>query len=672
MPMRRAFHLVVLQALATLGSLAAGAATFDARGIFAFDKRAVYTIGFDGGDEVTGVVYKEDETALQGKGYARVTSSGYRSSDIPVKLPAAKARYRAAMWARNNRVVADISVEYLGQTGAGSPSHAARFFPTGRVTSDGWYEVATAPFTVDGTRKHETVLSLYASGADLDGLEFVEEGTFREAAVCQGRSTSTCGDGEFCAGGYCRNGNEGVPALPNEDDRVHLANYLAWRLKAFFGGRLTRENTMPQALSSLQTMKTATSGWAYWNGYATAIHRLRDWHTTISGPVEVAGRGAFPFCVDEAVADASRAQAPSTAGLLDVIITAAGPEGNSGLKVGDRIVAIDGRHPIQWAESFDDLYWGDWRADDPDAHAEGLERLRFMVRRWATELTVIRCDSATGVCGPLERLAVKDLPTAEPSVYPVCDHRPFYHFVTGGPDPVTHYPSRSDQGISLGPISENVQSESIYTMVWYSVMMDNPDDNPYAAPMTTLRGNASAVILDHRTGNGGTEPAAEFLTQLFRRPAILGVSSGFNGTVGFFDAPYTAAHGQALVSRLHDSDDAFAVGANDARDTMRTAVLLARDGSASDWWPEGMKNGGANIRLFGRRTAGAFSSFFQFDYFGGMSWQFASGEYVRPDGTTHIGEGVRPDEDISPTQSDLLAGRDTVYLRALDWVRTGL
>ncbi len=84
-----------------------------------------------------------------------------------------------------------------------------------------------------------------------------------------------------------------------------------------------------------------------------------------------------------------------------------------------------------------------------------------------------------------------------------------------------------------------------------------------------------------------------------------------------------------------------------------------------------MKNGGANIRLFGRRTAGAFSSFFQFDYYGMLSWQFGSGDYVRADGTTHLGEGVLPDEDLMPKQSDLLAGRDTVFLRALEWVRTG-
>jgi C-terminal processing protease CtpA/Prc len=102
---------------------------------------------------------------------------------------------------------------------------------------------------------------------------------------------------------------------------------------------------------------------------------------------------------------------------------------------------------------------------------------------------------------------------------------------------------------------------------------------------------------------------------------------------------------------------------------MPTALLLSRDGSASDWFPLGMK-GLPNVRVFGRRTSGAFSSYYQLDYYGGFNWRMASGDLVRPDGTTHLGEGVLPDEDIVAKQSDLLAGKDTVFLRALQWIRT--
>jgi hypothetical protein len=659
----RTFAYVSL--LGALAPAAAQAATFDSRGVLAFDSRAVATNAFEGIEEQTGVALKQDATALQGAGYASITTNGFRMVSFPVAVPAAKARYRATIWARKNRIVADLDVEYAD---SGAPGVSARFFPTGRVTSDGWYEVATAPFSVDGTRKPSVAFAVFASGADVDALELIEDGDFRPTATCEGRATTTCGEGEFCAAGYCRDGAAGVPALPGEAERTRLANYLGWRMKAFYGGRHSRANGLPRAIAAINAGKSAKTSWAYWNAYATAIHRLGDWHTKISGAVDVTGRGAFPICVDEGVADASYAVAPATPGLPDVLVTKVGPEGNSGLKVGDRIVAIDGVHPVTWAESFDDLYWGYWHSNDPAGHAEGLENLRFLVRRWAKELTIVRCDPQTGQCGTLERLKASDLPKSEPQGYPQCDHRPFVHLVNGeSPSGNPH----SGDGIAIDRITQNAPGENVYAMVWDSVYLTDPDDNPYAAPLNTLRQNASGVILDHRTGNGGTEPAAEFLTTLFRKPAFLGVASAFNGTVGFFDAPYTQADGAALVQKRGGGDDGFNVGAPNARDTMRTAVLLARDGSASDWWPHGMKDGGANIRLFGRRTAGAFSSFFQFDYYGMLSWQFGSGDYVRANGTTHLGEGVLPDEDLMPKQSDLLAGRDTVFLRALEWVRTG-
>ena len=35
-----------------------------------------------------------------------------------------------------------------------------------------------------------------------------------------------------------------------------------------------------------------------------------------------------------------------------------------------------------------------------------------------------------------------------------------------------------------------------------------------------------------------------------------------------------------------------------------------------------------------------------------------------------VGQGVRPDEVIHQKQSDLLRGRDTLVLRALEWLQT--
>jgi C-terminal processing protease CtpA/Prc len=101
-------------------------------------------------------------------------------------------------------------------------------------------------------------------------------------------------------------------------------------------------------------------------------------------------------------------------------------------------------------------------------------------------------------------------------------------------------------------------------------------------------------------------------------------------------------------------------------------MLTHRDGSASDYLPEGMK-GAPKTRLFGPGpTAGAFSTFIQFSYWGGISFQLASGDTIRKDGTPLIGRGVVPDEIVEQKQSDLLAGKDSIHEAALAWVRSEL
>ena len=83
-----------------------------------------------------------------------------------------------------------------------------------------------------------------------------------------------------------------------------------------------------------------------------------------------------------------------------------------------------------------------------------------------------------------------------------------------------------------------------------------------------------------------------------------------------------------------------------------------------------MKAAGANVQIFGRQTAGAFSSYVQFDYFAGLAWRLASGDLIRADGTSHLGQAVVPDVPMVPKQSDLVVGKDTVYEAALAWVRS--
>ena len=649
------------------GPSVAHAATFDATGSFVADPNAVFALGFDAvTPEQVGLSLGTEPGALEGTGYAVLDSQdAYFEQPLPADLP--PATYTLRFYARHNRVVGGVTVGYsTTEADHGDPSFYATAYPTGVVTSDGWYEVATAPFSIDPTRGFSASVFLFASGADLDGLELVREAAPPVAVkACTKAYDTACSANEFCASGFCRDGNVTVPGVPTETGGAGiLASYIESRLELFFGGKLTRENRLPIASAVLASLGSAQSRWEVWNGISTALHRLRDWHTSMSGPTDFEGRGAFPLCFVEGEADASQPAGASDASLPDLLVSHGSPDpvASSNLGPGDRIVAIDGLHPVAWMDSLDAIDWGYWHANDPDVHAEAAERLRNAVRRFASEISIVRCDRTAQTCSATpETLLVKDLPADdEETVYPNCDHRPGY--LIPGPDPVSH----RVRGNQVGTVTGTTEEEAIRAMVWNGVYADG-QTNPFEAALGTLTTGAKGVILDHRTGNGGTEIAAELLTQPFRAPALLGASTSFNLTLGLFDEPFDGL--SLFDSRKTSPDDGYYVGSEGFNPNLKTALLLARDGSASDWFPLGMKAASPNVRIFGRTTAGAFSSFFQFDYYGNLAWQIASGDYVEQTGQTRIGRGVEPDEILLPKQSDLLQGKDTVALRALAWIR---
>jgi len=347
-----------------------------------------------------------------------------------------------------------------------------------------------------------------------------------------------------------------------------------------------------------------------------------------------------------------------------VLVSHVGPKGTN-LGPGDRLVAVNGMHPIAFVESLDALDWGMWRADDPDAHAEAIERMQGTIRRWASTITTIHCDPTSKICAAPVTTNVADLPVDDGSYqYPYCDHRPLYHLGANGPDPVQH---NSYNGPFYGPVTDSQAGEDIWGMVWNDAYIDF-STNPYQQAYEAIDPNAKAAILDHRLGNGGTVQGAQYLTSLWRSEATIGVGSAFDLTLGFWET-YTPSNALQLYN-AQLGWNAYIAGSTTANTKRPVALLIARDGSASDWFPLGMRNAAPNVRVFGRHTAGAFSSYFVWDYFGGWSWRIASGDLIMPDGSTHLGYGVQPDEEIVPLQSDLLSGIDTVYARALDWVRT--
>jgi carboxyl-terminal processing protease len=105
--------------------------------------------------------------------------------------------------------------------------------------------------------------------------------------------------------------------------------------------------------------------------------------------------------------------------------------------------------------------------------------------------------------------------------------------------------------------------------------------------------------------------------------------------------------------------------------TFKGPLAILVDGcsaSTSEIFAGGMQDA-KRARIFGTRTAGAaLPSMFE-RLPNGDGFQFAIANYISDGGQALEGRGVIPDQEVQPSQSELLAGRDPVLDRALAWIR---
>jgi hypothetical protein len=204
-------------------------------------------------------------------------------------------------------------------------------------------------------------------------------------------------------------------------------------------------------------------------------------------------------------------------------------------------------------------------------------------------------------------------------------------------------------------------------MVWDYLLGEGTNDTDIKAQVATWT-DARGVMLDHRTGYGGTIQGPEPIIAFARTPTPM----LFDLWRSFYDdeGPADLAEGLALFTK--NKAHAWTPGSSTAKVDVPIAVMLTLDGSASDYFPFAMK-GAAKVRIFApHASAGAFSSFMGLNYWGAMGYQVACEDTIASDGRTLAGHGVEPDEIVWPKQSDLVAGKDTLAERALTWVRSEL
>ncbi|MCB9605093.1 MAG: hypothetical protein H6716_00800 [Polyangiaceae bacterium] len=664
-----------LAGLAVLGAAApAGAASLDATGALQYDPQAKLTLGWedaasieDLGCEgcVLAVQAGNGELPLEGDAFLAL-STGEGTLSVPLLGSAidntTRGRFRASAWVRHSRLNARVVRTF------GFVKDELPLYPTGRTTSDGWLELESGEIDIDGAEIDDLTLDLRGEDVQVDGFELRLTGGFREEMSCAGAFDAVCGADQLCVGQRCRDIEPLVPPLPPAADRALVADYLMARVRWIFGGRLTRQTYMPGALQEMEQMKPAATAAAYWQAYERGVRYLHDAHTVLRSTLRgVKSPRRLGACFIEGRADLSQTVWASDPGYADILVSHVAETNSLGLHAGDRLVAIDGQHPIAWARSIFSINSRARTSSDPDVYGEFVELLHDGIPNFARTFSVVRCDPQTLKCADqVETLKVSDIPPTDADM-PSCDNRPLLHQA----DPPEGAALHDFDTPWSGLVTDAPAADKVYGVTWNDLLPK--DATFFRQAIAELRQNARGVILDHRTGNGGTLEAPTVITGLVREKKLLSIGT-FKNLAGD-EYPADVAGGQALFNKLlllGGAGLAYEVGSANPDLSLPVALLLHRDTSASDWLPHGMK-GAPNVRIFGpHETAGAFSSFYQFDYWSGFGSQLASGDTVTVDGELLIGHGIAPDEIVEQTQSGLLQGVDAPYQRALEWVRSNL
>jgi hypothetical protein len=671
MPSPRIFVALTAGALVLAATARARAGTFTAEGAFLFDPNAAIALDFEGPAKDGEPARSEDPAALHGKSVVELEP--FKMADFAVGLPETRRAYRASAWIKGHEAWLSLRISYSDRA-----SELATLYPTGRVTSDGWVEVENRGIRVDGARLKAATISAYSeAGAVLDAVEIVPDGDDSvfpgvPNAKCDGAAKSgVCAADQVCVFSECRNMSGQVPPIP--EDRDLITDYLESRMTLLFGPFQQRATALSSSLVAIDRMRHATTPWEYWNGFLLAIRRLHDGQTQTSGAADLVMESPRPIavCFIEGDADLTHAGAPKDPDYLDVLVSHTGQDHTLGLAPGDRLLRVDGMHPIAWARSLIEVHSSLPTVSNPRTFAELASSMSQLISRYAGEIEVIRCDAAAGTCGSPETISIKDLPEDPPGT-PFgavrCDSRPLRHL----PDsPASHDAEASEvfSGIAL----ESDAVEKIYGLEWESLFttsgLDGAGPGLSQAVSTWKSQGARGVILDHRKGVGGTAKGAQILWEYaVSKHPILHQEDRQRAE----DEQPTAEQGKAIFDAAEAAGLALFAGSESPVASVPVALLVTEDLSASDLLPLGMK-GAPNVRIFGPfETNGAFSTRCSFGYWLGMSYTMAAGDAYLPDGATASGTGVLPDVIVLPTQSDLLAGKDTVYEAALAWVRSEL
>lgn len=581
-----------------------------------------------------------------------------------------------------------------------------KFQPTGRRTDDGWFEVSSGPVDFAFGARFVPALSIKVDriGAHghggyggvstdpnglvlIDALEVADLGpaTVPDARCAIPSEPADCGEQGLCYLGRCVDAAAISGRMPAEAIKGEYLDRRIFEVARFFGNRVL-DTTRPAFLAKMEEARQATSALAFWRAVMTAYEAIGDAHG--SPPyTSYSQRPGMGMCLHLGEADRLPEAAAWPARKLPLVFYAdyAATPGK-GLHRGDVLTTVDDLPVDLWMELAGTWirHFGSPRARQvavaPDVVAAAARTgARLGFSRCPASIANVRvCKAEELIKHEVDYYALfgaalwdhADVSGWRDDEF-TCDFR-FNRLNTDVPQgDYSHVASGDD-----GPV-RILEANGVPGSYWSSAWGD--------AVASALTPTASLFVIDERTGYGGTDEGADNICAPFSDMVDPVVSE----TITALGEPMT----DTLLSQLRDcysqsqpwwrsscsGYSVYTVGDFTTPGTLagaRAAVLTSMDVSGNDWLTRLQKARPGLSRIFGPSpTFGGFGYINVMPtYIGEMmggSGQMSDTLLHAQSATTltfESGPGVDPDEIVLQTQSDALAGKDTLYERAKAWL----
>lgn len=578
------------------------------------------------------------------------------------------------------------------------------FHPTGRSTTDGWVELSSGPFDylMGGLKPdwlllrdtQELLTSQQGQGAVtdasvrvlVDALEVRDLGPSLVPDVsCHGANEDAmCGAG-VCLVGRCVDAAAGLGQAPSGSIGDEYIARRLFEIETYSGPRAGRA-MIPEVRTRLEGLDP-TDPKAYWSGFSQAHELLIDGHGSPPSDASAAFYHPSGVCFGPGIANLSSDPARRTQMLPMVFSSNARFDVGAQLERGDVLVEIDGLDPWNWISRHPQYFYYN---GDP-AGREAISTLYIMqaAKKLGSTLTFERCSRVDGQpCDAMDAVEVQiDLGATLGEAL----------WGQNPPSDLYDYTNECDMRFER-EVSVPVNAAAYYFAGWKEVgdirhllingvpsSYDNQGSNWHNTVNSALTTGPSKIVLDQRTGYGGTmEGVARIIGHLLD-PANR-TTSVFVPWVGeeiqgalfdtFFDcAVWSGGQGQACGNFFFQTITDI-VNTGGSR-TSRVAVLNGFDVSGNDYLSRFLAYRDAPTRIFGYGPAiGAYGVSCSF---AGLLWERQPMRYQCHDSVFSAtangpfegyesGTGVAPDEVVYQLQSDAIQGEDTMIKAAHQWL----